>query len=345
MATKFNGSEPVRAAYILCGFALLVVVLWKAHSALLVLSAGILTAAIFASLADSLQRIVPAPRAVSITVVYFLVFTVLMAALLWGGIQLVSQFDELAQLMSDGRDALDDYVSELTRGDTGIELPSKISSYLPDIGNLVDSARSTINMTLGAIGNVLLVLVIGAFVAWDPKLYGRGMVSMFPPQKRDRLRETISESSTEIRHWIAGQSVSMLVIFTVSWLLLWLINMPFAFLLALQAGLLAFIPTIGPFIAGIPMLLVGITVSPQMMLIALAVYLAIQTVESNLIMPLVQRKATSLPPALTLGFQIFLGALFGFAGLVMAVPVLVVTVVFIRSLYVEDVLGGPVSQA
>ena len=135
----------------------------------------------------------------------------------------------------------------------------------------------------------------------------------------------------------------MLVIFLASWLVLWLIDMPFAFLLALQAGLLAFIPTIGPLLAGIPIIFAGMSVSPNMLIWGLATYLAIQMVESNLLTPIVQQRATALPPALTLGFQLVMGALFGLPGLIVAVPMLAIILTLVRRLYVEDVLGGPAS--
>jgi predicted PurR-regulated permease PerM len=130
------------------------------------------------------------------------------------------------------------------------------------------------------------------------------------------------------------------VIFVLSLIMLMLIGMPLALFLALQAGLLAFIPIIGPVIAGIVIVLVGLSSSMTMGLYGLGAYLVIQLVESNLLMPVVQERAVRLPPAFTLGFQLLFGYLFGFLGLALAVPIAAVGKVFVQELYVKDRLGG-----
>merc|ERR1711969_36119 len=119
-----------------------------------------------------------------------------------------------------------------------------------------------------------------------------------------------------------------------------IVSMPNAFLLALQAGLLAFIPTLGPFIAGIPIVLVGLSESVSMALWGLGVYVLVQAVESNVSQPIAQRYTSALPPALTLGSQAVFGVLLGTLGIALAVPLIAVIMVFVRELYVKDTLGG-----
>lgn len=223
--------------------------------------------------------------------------------------------------------------------------PVSFADYLPDTASLIASARTALNTTLGVIGNLLVVFFIGIFVSWQPCPYRKGLISLMPPSRRERVGAVLSEATERLARWIAGQGFSMLVIFLVSWFFLWLIDMPYAFLLALQAGLLAFIPTIGPLLAGIPIIFAGMSVSPNMLALGIAAYLAIQAAESNLLTPLIQRQATALPPALTLAFQLVMGALFGLPGLVVAVPMLAVMLILVQRLYVEDVLGGPASDS
>jgi len=137
----------------------------------------------------------------------------------------------------------------------------------------------------------------------------------------------------------------MATVFVVSLLGLWAIGMPNAFLLALQAGLLAFVPTLGPFVAGVVIVLAGFADSPQMALYGLIVYVVIQGVESNVTQPMAQRWTTALPPALTLGSQLVFGLLFGLMGVALAVPFVAIVKTLVEDLYVKDTLGGYAVEA
>jgi predicted PurR-regulated permease PerM len=117
--------------------------------------------------------------------------------------------------------------------------------------------------------------------------------------------------------------------------------MPYAFLLAVTAGLLTFIPTIGPVFAGIPIVLAGFSKGPEMALWGIGAYAAIELVEGNFVTPLIQKRAVELAPAFTLAFQLLMGALFGILGIALAVPLAAAGKVFVDELYVKDTLGGP----
>jgi predicted PurR-regulated permease PerM len=144
-----------------------------------------------------------------------------------------------------------------------------------------------------------------------------------------------------MREWLIGQSVSMTVIFLFSLSALMLIGMPYPFLLAVQAGVLTFIPTLGPFLAGIVIILAGLSQSLTMALYGLATYLMIQFLETHLVTPLVQERTIRLPPAITLGLQVIAGFLLGLLGVAFIVPLSAAGKVLIEELYVKDYLGGP----
>ena len=143
-----------------------------------------------------------------------------------------------------------------------------------------------------------------------------------------------------MRQWLMAQAISVGIIFTFALAALLLIGMPYPVLLAVQAGLLAFIPTVGPFIAGAVIILAGLAVSLEMALYGMGVYVVIQFLETNLITPMVQKRAMRLPPAITAAAQLVMGALFGLLGLVIAVPIAAAAGVIISELYVKDSLGG-----
>jgi predicted PurR-regulated permease PerM len=119
---------------------------------------------------------------------------------------------------------------------------------------------------------------------------------------------------------------------------LWLIGVPLALTLGIIAGILEMLPYIGPWLSAVPAVLVALLLSPWHVLMVLALYLGLHILEGYILLPLVQRRAVQLPPALTLLAQVFLGELLGVMGLFVAAPLTVATIVLIKMLYVEDTL-------
>jgi predicted PurR-regulated permease PerM len=166
-------------------------------------------------------------------------------------------------------------------------------------------------------------------------------LSLLPKDVRPRLDEVLGKAGRAMRMWLIGQCLSSAIVFAFTVIALVPSGMPFPMLLAVQAGLLAFIPTLGPFVAGVVIMLAGLSSSIEMALYGVGVYVGIQVLESNLITPMVQERTVRLPPAVTLGSQLVMGALFVLIGLVIAVPIAAAGRVFINELYVKDALGGP----
>jgi len=142
-----------------------------------------------------------------------------------------------------------------------------------------------------------------------------------------------------LRYWILGQAFVMLVVAITTAGGLALLGISPALILGLQAGLLAFIPNIGPVIAAVPIILAGLAHGMVPALGALGIYVLIQALESYLLTPLIQRRAIDVPPAIIFGGQVVLGVLFGLIGLALAVPLLAIGKVTIDKLYFEGVLG------
>nr|WP_306228837.1 AI-2E family transporter [Aurantimonas sp. CSK15Z-1] len=315
---------------------------WQAAQAFFIIFAGLVLAATFCGLSRSLQRL-GLPPMLALGSVYLLLVLLLGGGFAWGGITLVEQFNALVRLVSD---QLNEVLSTLkdwgvTSGGAGQSQTDQLQQLLPNAAGLFSSASQTAFGILGAFSDAFFILFIAVFVSWQPELYRRGIVSLVPKARRARVNETLWKAARELMLWLAGQAISMSVIFVVSWIGLALIGMPSAFLLALQAGLLAFVPTLGPFVAGVVIVLAGFSDSTVMALWGLGVYLVIQGVESNIAQPVAQRWTSALPPALTLSAQLIFGLLFGLMGVAMAVPVVAVAMIFVQELYVQDSLGGP----
>lgn len=182
------------------------------------------------------------------------------------------------------------------------------------------------------------ILFVGLFVGAAPHLYRDGLVSLVPPEHRDRAREVLARLGSTLRWWILGQTVAMTFVGTLLTVALWVIGVPLALLLGLLVGLLTFMPYIGPFIGAWPVLLVTLLLAPDKLLIVAVAYAVIQGLEGYLLTPLVQRRAVSLPPAITVSSQFVMGLLIGPLGVAFATPLAAVLLVLIREVYVGDLL-------
>lgn len=349
-ASGDGGSTPqlahraVTVAAIALGLALLVLIAYVSASALFLLFGALLLASIFCGLARLLQRL-GLPRWLSLLLVYLLTFAIIVAPVAWGGVALAGQFNELLASVRDQANQLLGRLGEMGLPVGEDSAGQELQTLLPQPSGLASSVGQALFGALGALGNFFVLLFLAIFISWQPTLYRDGLVSLFPKAKRARVAEVLEKSAHSLLMWVAGDAISMATIFSVSWIGLSLIGINNAFLLALQAGLFAFIPTLGPFVAGVIIVLAGLAQGVDMALWALGVYVLIQGVESNVTQPIAQRLTTSLPPALTLGAQIIFGLLFGLAGFILAVPLMAVLVTMVREFYVEDVLGGPVDGA
>lgn len=331
----------VAIAAIVLGMILSVVVFAYAATGFFLIFASLLLAAIFCGVARLFQRL-GLPRWASLLLVYLLTFALILAPVAWGGFALVQEFNSL---LAGVREQADKLLHSLQGMGLPMD-PNADSRSFEDLlpSGLASSAGQALFGALGAVGNFFVVLFLAIFVSWQPGLYRDGVVSLFPKEKRARVSEVLKKAAHSLILWVAGDAISMALIFTVSWAGLLLIGVNNAFLLALQAGLLAFVPTVGAFVAGAIIVLAALAQGVEMALWALGLYLLIQGVESNVAQPIAQRYTTSLPPALTLGAQVIFGLLFGLLGFVLAVPVVAVVRTLIREFYIDDVLGGPVES-
>ena len=165
---------------------------------------------------------------------------------------------------------------------------------------------------------------------------------LFPPRIQTEIGATLDDAGRALGLWLVGQLTAMLLVGILTALGLWLIGLPSPFALGFIAGLADFIPIVGPIAAAIPGLLVASGQGLEMVIWTLAVYILVQQIESNLILPLIVGTVVKIPPALGLFAVIALGVLFGPLGVLFAYPIAVVADVAVRRLYVRETLGEEV---
>ncbi len=192
----------------------------------------------------------------------------------------------------------------------------------------------------GSIANALsltfVALIATIYLVLNPRPLVNGFVSFFPAESRPRTREILVKMYHAIQKWFLGQLTSMTIIGVFSAVALSIIGIPFAVLLGLISGLISFIPFIGPVISVIPPALLGLTGGDPIQAVwVILAYLAIQAIESNLIQPIVMSRAVSLHPAIVVFALLIMGTLFGFVGLLLAVPLVAAGLVLVQELWIS----------
>jgi predicted PurR-regulated permease PerM len=196
--------------------------------------------------------------------------------------------------------------------------------------------------TLAVLGGIILILFVAVFVAIDAKTYQDGLMHLFPHQARPRAREVLSSTAVMLRRWLLTQFISMLLVGALTAVVLLAMGVKAAVALGIIAGILEFIPIAGPILASVPAIAMGFLDGPEKALWVTLAYVVIQQAESNLLYPLLMKKGLELPPVLTIFTQGVMAIVFGFLGLLVAVPMLAAVIVPIKMLYVRDVVGDPV---
>jgi predicted PurR-regulated permease PerM len=316
--------------------------LWEVSQVVLVVFA----ASLFAILLDSLAQAVPQrfglPRAPALAIVVLLVLGAL-AGFGWvAGPQAGDQIAQLGQRLPGAIAQLRDAIESHSWGRVLLANTPAPQQLVPSSADLLGRISGVFSTALGAIVNVGLILVIGVYLAVDPGVYVRGFTLLVPPASRDRAEAILRAIGNALRWWLVGRVVAMVAVGALTGLGLWLIDMPLALALAIIAGLLSFIPFVGPVLSAAPAVLIALAEDPLMALWVVVIYIVIQLLEGNLITPQIEQRAVSLPPAVLLTSQLLMGVLLGFLGLLLATPLVVVVIVLTQMIYVQGMLGDPV---
>jgi len=363
-------------ALIALGTAAGLFLVWQASSGLFLVFTGLLFAVFLDACTRGIGRIWHGPRSWRLAAVCSALVVLVVAGVSFGGYTIAQQADEIFSTVEGQLRALSGESPGAPRAggraatqaqppatsETGQQpgaaqtsgraprpseqgpedqggIASALRSFFPNASALLRTATTALGGVAGVLGNLVVIVFLGLYVAISPEVYRRGALLLLVREKRERVGAVLDECAETLRWWIVGQLVSMAIIAGLSYVALLLVGLPGAFILALITGLFAFIPYIGSFVAGAIIVLVGLAQSPTMALWGLGVYVLVQLVESYVLAPIVQRWSVNLSPALIIGGLTVLGALFGIWGFILAAPLIAVLRVMIIRLWVEDALG------
>lgn len=309
-------------------------IVWLVAEALIIAFGGIVLATVLLSLSRPLERRLHLGSRWSLLIV---VIALLLVGTGFGwlfGNEVASEFRELQQRLPD---AARTFVQWLQGSPAGRMIVDSVQQAGANTEAL-SQAGALVSSVAGATANLLLVLFLGIYFAADPELYRSGALRLVPLRRRGQVKRAFDDAGVALRKWLVAQIVAMVAVGVLTGVALGLVGVPLALSLGVLAGLLEFVPVIGPILAAVPGLLLAFSHGPNTVLYAAIIYVAVQQIESNLITPLVQRWAVKLPPVIGLLSIVACGLLFGVPGVIFAMPIAVVAMVLIKDLYVEDTL-------
>lgn len=254
------------------------------------------------------------------------------------------QLPELAKLVPQGIDLLivtvKDFISRLDP-ELIQSLPTTqqlIQQLQPLVQQIAGQGLSVFYMTLGIPLTFLLLLALSLMFLANPYAYRQGFIRLFPSFYRQKIDQVLSQCDEALQGWLVGILFNMAVIAILSFIGLSILNIRLTLALAMLAGILTFIPNIGPVLSVIPPMAIALLETPWKSLAVLILYVGIQQIEGNILTPLVMANRVSLLPALTLLSQVFFATVFGVLGLFLALPLAVVIQVWLKEVVIKDIL-------
>lgn len=308
---------------------------------LLLIFAAALLAIFLRGLADILKRRIPLSEGWLVFLISILLLVIAASAISLLAPNVVEQVKILRVEIPRSAQKANEFLSQYSWGQTLLDQLPNVNDVMAEIdaGSVLSQVGGFFSSTLGAVGNIMVAILLAIYFAIEPRLYSDGFTRFFPLKKRPRVNEILHSIYETLGWWLIGKVGSMLFIGILTWIGLSILGIPLALTLGLIAGLLSFVPNFGPIISAIPALLLAFIDSPMTALYVLGLYVGVQLIESNVVTPLIERETVKLAPALTIAFQMILGTLIGGLGLVFATPLLAMIVVIVKMVYFEDILG------
>jgi predicted PurR-regulated permease PerM len=319
----------------------LALVAWQLRWVLMILFGAVVLAVALDVPISLLRRWLPIPRSLALLLVLLVVVVV--------GSQLVSlllpevleQVETLRRLAPTLLRQVLDLMGSIRGLAPGVETLQRQLADGPDWQRLQPLGSQLLGVAGGAANitlQVVLMVLLAALLALDPRSHQAIVVAATPRFYRSRMRDLLRDCREVLGGWLAGMTLSALVVFLLTWAGLALLQVPLALLSALVCGLLTFVPTVGPTAATLLPMAVSLVVSPLKLAQVLVLRLVLQNLEAFVLTPLLLRRTAHLLPTVALMAQLSLGALLGLPGLLLALPLVLVLQVVGRQVLVRDIM-------
>ena len=340
-------------------FAALLALTWAFAATLFLIFAGVLLGVALNAMSNLLGRVVQLPHALRLTMVCLVAAAMLSGIVFLGGATIAQQTTALGNTLKSQlvnvkgfleRNGIDTGFLDIGNLSSAAEdaapapaPPAPTPHNLPSAGTIAASGGAIFSQslklilgTVSAVGNFFIVLFLGIAFATQPGVYRDGLLFMAPAKHRARATAIVDRIGETLERWLIAQIITMVAVFLVTWIGLSIIGIQSSFILGIQAGLLAFIPTVGAILGGLIVVLASLASGWVAALSAFILFLGVHALESYVLTPIIQRQALDIPPATLFAFQILLGVVFGIWGLALALPLMAIAKVMIDHFKTED---------
>ncbi len=252
----------------------------------------------------------------------------------------IAQSDDFVEDVPRVVDDLETLYADITGEDpgrVGDRVQEFVENWTEDPERLIGPITSIGLNVAGILAALVLILITAYYMAVRPEPLVGGLVSLFPPRRRDHIRHVLDRVRRSWIGWMEGVAIDMLVTFVLLYIGLTIIGLDFAIFFAVLSALLVVVPYFGAIAGGIPPVLFALTESPGRALLVLVVYTLVQQLESNVTIPVVMAQRTRMHPAVIAIGVVVVGQLFGFVGLFVAVPILSLLVISVEEFWVKPV--------
>ncbi|TWC05317.1 putative PurR-regulated permease PerM [Bradyrhizobium macuxiense] len=348
-------------------FAALLLFAWQFAATLFLLFSGMLLGVGLNAMTTLLGRLTGLPHALRLAIVCLALAGLLSGIVFLGGTTIAQQATVLSNTIKSQLGSVKEFLEQhgvdtsyldftnaageakpegtaVPTTTTTTTTPATSQSHgIPGAGALASSGGAIISQTLkvllgtvSVVGNFFIVLFLGLAFAAQPSIYRAGLLFIAPAKYRAQATVIVDRIGETLERWLIAQIITMAAVFLVTWIGLAIIGIPSSFILGIQAGLLAFIPTVGAILGGLIVVLASLATGWIAALSAFILFLGVHALESYVLTPIIQRQALDIPPATLFAFQILLGVVFGIWGLALALPLMAIAKVMIDHFKAED---------
>lgn len=330
------GAVILVAAFFVVKLAMALQTLW------LLIFGAIVVAVILRALADPIRRWTRAPDPLAVFLSLLIVVALIAGILFLFGAEITEQVAALSAFLPQGWAQVQAWIDAQPYAAQIVEQLRGLSDRAGDA--LQVAQRFALGFASG-VTTMVLVVVAGVFLAIEPAKSREGVLSIFPLERRPRMREVMNACGVALKGWLKAQLFSMILVGSLTGIGLAIIGVPSALAIALLTGLAQFVPIVGPIVSTVPAVIVAATLGWETALATLGLYVVVSQLESNLITPMVQKNVANLPVVLGIFSVVGIGSLFGPLGVLFATPLALVLHTLFTMLYRQDVLNDPDAEA
>ncbi len=287
------------------------------------------------------------PRSVSVILIYVFIFAFISLVIFLLVPPLQEQIGNLAASIPNYYGKLVTGISHW-QGGGEIDTSNTVESFLNNLGSNLAGATSsilaTLNSVFGGIIQMIVVLVISFYLIVQENGLKKFLRSITPVKYQTYLVQTLNRINLKLGMWFRAQLLLMFAIGLVTYIALRFAGMEYALVLALWAGLTEIVPYIGPIIGAVPALFLAFTVSPTMGLVVLIIYIVIQQLENNILVPTIMKRAVGLNPVISILVILIGGKLGGILGAVLSIPLATAIAVLISDLFEDWKVADQVAE-